>query len=243
MDDADEPCKHLEWDSRFFGVETARVVADTLTPERAAEIDRWCAGHRIKFLYFLARPDDPETIRLAEQGGYALTDVRMTFEQPLSADAPVNRTSSVRPFEEPDLPALRRIARTSFTDGRFYSDPHVPRAKCDELYDIWITKSTGADPSGVLVARDEGRAVGFVTCDLDAATNWGSIGLLGVDESARGRGVGRALTQGALAWFALRGLPGVTVITQGRNVVAQRLYQRCGFVTRSVRLYYHKWYD
>jgi ribosomal protein S18 acetylase RimI-like enzyme len=95
----------------------------------------------------------------------------------------------------------------------------------------------------VLVARDEGRAVGFVTCDVDAATNWGSIGLLGVDESARGRGVGRALTQGALAWFAQRALPGVTVITQGRNVVAQRLYQRCGFVTRSVRLYYHKWYD
>jgi len=239
-----DPCQHLEWDTRFFGVETARVLADTLTPDHAAAIDQWCASRQTKFLYFLARPDDPHTIRLAQQGGYMLTDVRMTFEQPLSADTPTKPTPCVGPFQEPDLPALRRIARTSFTDGRFYADPHIPRAKCDELYDLWITKSTGEDSSGVLVARhDDGRAIGFVTCDVDPSTRWGSIGLLGVDESARGRGVGRALTDAALAWATRSRLPGITVITQGRNVAAQRLYQRCGFVTRSVRLYYHKWYD
>ena len=32
------------------------------------------------------------------------------------------------------------------------------------------------------------------------------------------------------------------VVTQGRNIAGQRLYQRCGFLTRSVELWYHKWY-
>jgi dTDP-4-amino-4,6-dideoxy-D-galactose acyltransferase len=33
----------------------------------------------------------------------------------------------------------------------------------------------------------------------------------------------------------------VTGATQGRNIVMQRLFQKCGFVTRSVELWYHRW--
>jgi ribosomal protein S18 acetylase RimI-like enzyme len=35
----------------------------------------------------------------------------------------------------------------------------------------------------------------------------------------------------------------VSVVTQGRNVAAQRLYQRAGFVTASTQLWYHRWLD
>ena len=35
----------------------------------------------------------------------------------------------------------------------------------------------------------------------------------------------------------------ITVVTQGRNARAQRLYQRAGFVTESVRLWFHRWFD
>jgi hypothetical protein len=34
----------------------------------------------------------------------------------------------------------------------------------------------------------------------------------------------------------------VNVVTQGRNSKAQRLYERCGFLTRSVQLWYHRWF-
>ena len=60
---------------------------------------------------------------------------------------------------------------------------------------------------------------------------------------ARGQGLGGTLVAGAVSWFAGEGLATVSVVTQARNVTSQRLYQRCGFVTRSVQLYYHKWYS
>jgi hypothetical protein len=39
------------------------------------------------------------------------------------------------------------------------------------------------------------------------------------------------------------GAQDVAVVTQGRNGAAQRLYQRCGFVTHALDLWYHKWYS
>jgi len=71
----------------------------------------------------------------------------------------------------------------------------------------------------------------------------GRIGLVGAGAEARGRGVARALVLAALSWFRSRGSERVQVTTQGRNIAAQRLYQRCGFLTHSVSLYYHKWYS
>jgi ribosomal protein S18 acetylase RimI-like enzyme len=32
-----------------------------------------------------------------------------------------------------------------------------------------------------------------------------------------------------------------TVVTQGRNIASQRLYQKHGFVTQSIQLWYHRW--
>jgi GNAT superfamily N-acetyltransferase len=55
--------------------------------------------------------------------------------------------------------------------------------------------------------------------------------------------VGTALVQAALDWFRGQGLYSAQVVTQARNVPAQRLYQQMGFFTRRMTLYYHKWLD
>jgi ribosomal protein S18 acetylase RimI-like enzyme len=70
----------------------------------------------------------------------------------------------------------------------------------------------------------------------------GRIELIAVDASSRGRGLGIALVMEALSWFAARGMQRVRVGTQARNIVAQRLYQYCGFRTAESSLYFHKHY-
>lgn len=235
-----EPCELLAWDSEFFGVPTARVRGDALDAGRVATIDGWCNGRGVRWVYFLARGDDAQTIRLAEEAGFRLTDIRMTFARDVGAVEAI--PPGVRPFAEPDLPALRAIARTAYTDSRFYADGRIPRAKCDELFDVWTVNSCRGRSDRVLVAEEAGQVAGYVTCDLDPAGR-GAIGLIGVAEGLRGKGFGRRLVEGALAWAAERNLPALSVVTQGRNLAAQRLYQRCGFRTASVELYFHKWYD
>ena len=64
------PCDVLEWDSDFWKLRVARVRGEDLTPELARQIDGWCRQHAVFCLYFLARSDDVETVRLADDGGY-----------------------------------------------------------------------------------------------------------------------------------------------------------------------------
>jgi Acetyltransferases len=81
--------------------------------------------------------------------------------------------------------------------------------------------------------------VGYISCRV--ATETGDIGLVAVDGKCRGLGLGDQLVSQALSWFAAQGARRVTVVTQGLNVPAQRLYQKSGFLVSAVQLWYHLW--
>jgi|YNPMSStandDraft_1061717.scaffolds.fasta_scaffold00708_4 dTDP-4-amino-4,6-dideoxy-D-galactose acyltransferase len=235
-----ECCEFLEWDSAFFGFPVARLRTHLLNAELAERCIAWCLRHGIRCLYFLAACDDIETTDTAARFGFRLVDIRMTLEH----DLRVARRSSpaIRPCREEDVGILRRIAAETHQDSRFYHDTHFPRERCDELYATWIERSFRGYADAVLVAERDGTPAGYVTCHLDPAAV-GRIGLLGVSAEARGQGVGGELVEAALAYFCEHGMTRATVVTQGRNVAAQRLYQKHGFRTRSVEFWYHKWFD
>jgi ribosomal protein S18 acetylase RimI-like enzyme len=95
----------------------------------------------------------------------------------------------------------------------------------------------------VLVAASAiNRPLGYISCHGNSASREGQIGLVGVSPEARGQGIGKNLVMGALDWFKTQGADKVTVITQGNNRAAQRLYQQCGFLSHDLQLWYHKWY-
>ncbi len=92
------------------------------------------------------------------------------------------------------------------------------------------------------MAECEGAPAAFITCKREGDGSIGRIGLVAVDVRRRGQGLGQKLVGTAQTWFKDHGVRIVRVVTQGRNIASQRLYQRCGFLTHSVGLYYHKWY-
>ena len=194
---------------------------------------------RATCLYLLADFSDRETIRVAEDHGFRLMDLRVLLDRPLGDDVPA-AAPEIRAWKPDDLPMLHKIARGSYHDSRFYFDEQIPDALCDGLYETWIEKSCHGYAEQVLVAEQEGAAAGYISCHIRDGV--GDIGLVGVDERAQGRGLGRALVMASLDWFKSQGLERVTVVTQGRNIPAQRLYQRCGFMTRAVDLWYHRWF-
>lgn len=231
------PADILDWDSGFFGFRIARVRSDVLTPEDAGQIDAWCGQVGVQCLYLLCPAGDTATIRVAEDHGYRLMDLRTTLRWMPQTEATA-APAATRPARPEDLPALEAISRECYHDTRFCSDPRFPRPLVTRLYETWIRRSVEGFADSVLVTDDSVGPSGYITCHRQG---W-RIGLLGVSERARAQGVGRALVAGALEWFNSQQAPHVVVVTQGRNAAALRLYQRCGFALESIALWYHKWY-
>lgn len=246
--DIDAPCERLAWDSDFFGFPIAKVRGEWLDDALAQRIETWSKAHDVACLYFAASADDAGTVLAAEAHGYHLVDIRLTFARTARERASggaltiATAETGVRPARAEDLPVLERIAAESHHDTRFYFDPHFPRALCDALYARWIRASFEGFAQAVWVAEQDGRAVGYVTCHIDATPPMGRIGLIAIDGSARGAGWGRKLVDHAVTWLEQQGLRQITVVTQARNVGAQRLYQKAGFVTSQIHLFYHKWF-
>jgi dTDP-4-amino-4,6-dideoxy-D-galactose acyltransferase len=243
------------------------VRGNRLTRETLARIERWAARESVECLYFLADAADPETAPLAEEAGFRLVDVRMTLDLRLrsggggagggrasgggagasAAGAAPAEAVAVRRAAAADVPELRRIAAASHHDSRFYHDPHFDRGRCDDLYSIWIENSCG-DPDGVVLVAAEawpeagaGAIRGYITASL-AAEGEGRIGLFAVAGTAQGQGIGGRLIAAALEWLEDRSTATISVVTQGRNVRAQRIYQQFGMRTRSLELWYHRWW-
>ncbi len=238
---ATQPARFLEWDSTFFARRIASVANASLAPGEVVGVVDWCRAERIECLYVLTDADDVPAMQALEDAGGRIVDVRMTFDRKLDADAGA-RPTSVRRSTPADIPALRAIAGQSHANSRFYADAHFPRARCDELYATWVEKSCRGWADQVFVAEHEGRPAGYLSCHVRDGER-GEIGIVGVAADAQGHGLGRDLVASALRWLGEQGVPRVTVVTQGRNLVAQRLYESMGFRTAAVQCWHHLWFD
>ncbi len=241
-------CELLPWDTEFFCCRIARVCGDTLKQEQAVQIDEWSRNNRVRGLYFLSRADDPATIQSAEQHGFGLVDIRVTLERGVMDSHDSTRPAlptgaSIRPVQPDDLPGLQAMARTELRGTRFYNDLHFPRQRVEDLYSTWITLESQGRAQTVLVAASAtNQPLGYVSCHLDLARREGQIGLVGVSPEVRGKDIGKSLVLAAIDWYRAQGAQEVTVVTQGNNRAAQRLYQQCGFLSWDLQLWYHKWY-
>lgn len=237
----------LPWDTEFFGFRVAHILNGNLTRSSADDAETWCRAHEIRCLYFLADFDNPESIETAEDHGFRLVDARISFEcMPELRTHYFRKTPpvpvSTRPARRDDLPALSLIARTGYTATRFFFDRRFKRTDAERLYEVWIETCLTNDRDAVHVAELDGQIAGFITGRSFPEDSTGEIGLAGVAANARRAKVGSVLVNAALAGFEAEGLQKARVVTQGRNVPAQRLYQQFGFVTESLQLWYHRWF-
>lgn len=230
----------LEWDSAFFGRRIARVEPLALAGPNADETEAWFGRERVECAYLLIPGDDQHTIELAGRHGFGLVDVRTTFEAAVTAPCDGPPPSGVREAAPADVDALQAIARDSHHEGRFYADPHFARQRCGDFYAEWIAASCRGWADHVLVADDGDGAIGYLTLHLRNGRS--DVGLVGVAEGARGRGVASRLLAAARRWAVAREVDRLAVVTQGRNRVAMSFYQAAGFHLTDIALWYHRWF-
>ena len=129
------------------------------------------------------------------------------------------------------LGALLVRTHHEFDTKRFLpATPETPNG-----YAWWLGKQLEEARVIVLVAECEGRVVGYAYAgmeDTDYMALRGPAGALYdiiVDPAFRGRGIGRALLDAALAELKRRGAPRAVLSTAQGNDTAQRLFERAGF--------------
>jgi len=120
------------------------------------------------------------------------------------------------------LPGLVAIERIAFTDPWSRGD------FADCLRHGWpvYVADNGGPPQGYIVGR--------------AVLDQGEILNLGVELSARRRGIGTALVRALLADFSSRGVASAFLEVRESNVSAQRLYESFGFTAVGRRARYYQ---
>lgn len=242
--------KLLPWDSEFFGLRIGQAYFRPISQGNVHELFQWANKNSVECIYHLVDFGDAGSISICERNGFRLTDMRLTFglEMPQDDVAQVPSDTVAAPIQlrlasSEDIPLLKKIARSSYRHTRFYVDDGFSNELCDRLYETWIDKSCNGYADAVWVAAIDSKPVGYLTCDVDRETLHGQIGLVGIDSAVQGRGIGKALLAKSLEWFEQSGVSSVTVVTQARNIPAQRLYQGGGFRTVRVDAWYHKWFS
>ncbi len=131
-------------------------------------------------------------------------------------------TVAIRPLAEADVEPAERVCRLAF--GTFFGLPDPLSFRGDGGL---VRPRFLADPSGAIAAEAEGgiSGSGFVM-------NWGSVGVLGpltVHPDRWSAGIGRRLTEAAVALLDARGHDFAGLLTHPHSTRHVRLYESFGF--------------
>ncbi|MCG5460722.1 mycothiol synthase [Micromonospora sp. MED01] len=209
---------------------TGRALARGVLASATGPLRAWAHG------------DHPSAAALAVDLGFTRARVLWQLRRPLAA-----------PLGEPRLPdgvALRAFrpgaddaAWLALNARAFAEHPEQGRWTSDDLRvrlaEPWF------DPAGFLLAEETatGRLLGFhwtKVHERPGSARIGEVYVLGVEPTAHGGGLGRALTTAGLAHLRdKRGLDRVMLFVDDSNAGAVALYERLGFARWSAHINYH----
>jgi ribosomal protein S18 acetylase RimI-like enzyme len=113
---------------------------------------------------------------------------------------------NIRLYQSSDLAELRRMTIEGFEGIAI--DQNVEKALGVMEGRDWrwrkarhVDEDVEANPTGVFVAEEDGKVLGYISTRIEREARKGRIPNLAVDRTARGRGVGRRLIEHALDYF------------------------------------------
>lgn len=187
----------------WAGTQTHRPVAEQATsawvPEPAAEALAARAGYTHERWYWLMERPRGGTIEPAWPAGV-----------------------SARAWDGSD--AMLEAAIAAYNDS-FAQHHRFVRGRVSTLRHLMTRE--GDTPAQLCVAYRDGEAVGFCRCERFSLR--GEIAVLGTTHAARGLGLGRALLRWGVRWLEANSATPITLLVDGENENALRLYQSDGF--------------
>lgn len=105
-------------------------------------------------------------------------------------------------------------------------------------YQSFVDEMTTNKCARYIVAEEDGRVIAYAGAWL--VFDEGHITNIAVEQSARGRGVGTAVTRALMQYASNMGVSYMTLEVRRSNLAAQRMYRALGFIELGVRKRYYE---
>jgi ribosomal protein S18 acetylase RimI-like enzyme len=122
---------------------------------------------------------------------------------------------------------------------------YVPYSEeLSQQFSLFLEKAVREVDPNILVAKENDTLLGFITFEEDSEEyfdtkikKFGTVVELFVSETARNKGVGRALMNAAETFFISKGLRNIKVASSTFNTRALKFYDSLGYTNRQTLLF------
>lgn len=234
-------CFSLDWDTEYFGVESARVnLTGNITEENQKKILEYCAS--FKFITILNIGNIKENNEwLGKNTKAFLTDMNIQFLKNIK-DEPILLDKLTEVYNAyPRNEKIIEISETAFLYSRFYNDSALPKKQAKEIYKHWTECAFKQDNKYFVITRRNEIIAGYILFSQKKEEKSATIELIAVDENFRGQNVGKSLIYGMESFLLNNNIDHIKVGTQVNNVIAIQFYISCGFHYVGCGSVYHLW--
>lgn len=214
----------LQWDSLFFGYKVGKIHL-----KGKLDLELLKNDSEFDLIYIFSQKPLSEMNCL---------DRKVLLEKSITLNDDIS---------EPDVKIWKKGINSDLVDlailsghsSRFKKDKRL-NDKFEDLYTLWIENSINGDIADYVVVTSEGNKItGMLT--LSIMEEYSMIGLIAVDKTRQGSGVGVKLMNKAFQLTKRNNLNSIRVETQEENSIAMSFYKRNEFLVKKVSYIYHYW--
>lgn len=190
---------------------------------RSLVADALATGER----HFWAHGDLPAARALAAALGLERTRSLLILTRPVDEPLPEEHAAegvTIRTWHDSDAEGLIAVNARAFAD-------HPEQGAMDSADLRSRMSQPWFDPSGLFVAERDGEVIGFHWTKIEDGV--GEVYVVGVDPSAQGIGLGRALTLRGLHHLVRAEVSRIDLYVEGDNAPALATYRGLGFTERA----------
>lgn len=229
--------RKLDWDSDFFELPVYSLEIDS--PIRKEDLRGILGNEDECLLYVYLKVDNAYLHQQLVSAGALFFDTRIIYAKELSQDNICKSTVEIRDYKGSVNETIRKLAVQAGRYSRFHNDERL-RPYFDGLYTTWIQNSVSREIADkVFVYESENVVSALATCVIKGGEGW--TGLISVDASCRGKGIGTSLMAAIERYFFENHINRSLVVTQEDNLKACRFYESCGYHIIKREFTYHWW--
>lgn len=241
--------KSLNWDTKFWGMKITTLLTPVLNKKIISIVNKIVKKNNIIFTSFLCDAYNINNTIIAQKNNFILTDIRNTYEIIYDSKKKYNVKKSNFKFTKASIRDYKKIQNFSdslFSLSRYNFDNKFETNKVNKFYLNWILKSIkGRFDDCVYILTNlniKNEILGFLSIKI--IDNICQIGLIAINPKFSNKGIGSILIKNLKnIIFNRKKIKKIIVITQGRNIPAQRLYEKNNFLLTKSELWYHKWHN